>query len=345
MKIVRNDRLWYGKYGGCFAFDAFRMQCDDFYKQYCKATDEDGFWDEYDRLKSEYVDTAFEFAVDGNDGLIVCKAPENTYSIIGHALLAKRLGKKRVQCGVRNVDEAALCARICAKLGLNLTMFLSRDISRISSLVRDIESYGVTIETRQCEELYNTPDMYAFQASLVLPPDESFVIHCRSNCGSYPQTNIATDFAKEYGTVLKETLESENTSGIERIVVPCVSGSFALSIFKAFEGSNVQLVSVECDSLPGLREEEDCFCGTFTKIMRNNTSDRILAPELADMFESGVVTRVAVSFEDAIKEKKAAQGKALLSLQSYAALNYCKAASNLPRTLCVVRRERWGDII
>lgn len=341
MPTNRDDRLWYGKYGGCFIADAFTLACDRYYDEYCKATSEKKFMEEYERLKLKYVDNAFKFSVIKENKLISCKAPENIYPILGTALLARYLGKKQALCGVRYADEAFLCARVCADLGINVKLFLSADISGSASLTEAIAAFGASFETKQCRELFNLPEMYAFQG-WVASPDDSILINCRLNAGAFPQVNIATDFAKEYGERFKEALKQNGISGAEQLVVPCVSGSFALGILKAFEGDKTRLVSVECDSIFGLSEELDSYCGTFTKVMRNNICDRVLAPELVFMMDKNEVIRKTVNYEAAAAEMKNSCEKTALSLQSYAVLSYCKANLGNSPSLCVVREERFG---
>lgn len=340
MRIERDGRLWYGKYGGCFIADAFSLACDRYYDRYCEAIEDESFLQEYGLLKNRFADENFRFVKREGSKLVLCFAPENMYPVLGTALLAKKLGKKQALCGVRYADEALLCARVCAFLGVRLKLFLSKDIAEISSLTASLSALGAEYDTKMCGELFNLPEMYAFQ-TWVASPEDNILINCRSNVGAFPQTNIATDFAKEYGEKLHSAFEKECGTECGRIVVPSVSGSLALSVFKAFNPEKTKFVCAEYDSEAGLAEELDSYCGTFTKVMRNHDSDRILAPELCDMVDAGLVQRPAA------RPKKAPAGTLIsqwepLSLQSLAALSYCGGSSDDAVTLCVVRGMRWG---
>jgi len=341
MSIKRDDRLWFGSYGGCFIADAFTLACDRYYNEYKKALEDAAFLSQYECLKEKYADSTFSFQKDEGSNLTVCYANENIYPILGTALLSKYLGKKQALCGARYPDEAFLCARVCAELNVPLKLYLSSDLSGISSLTNAVLALGASIETKQCKELFNLPEMYAFQA-WVASPDDHILINCRQNAGAYPQVNIATDFAKEYGEKLRDAFLKNGIEKPSKIVVPCVSGSFALSIFKAFEEDGTALITVECDAIPDLSEEQDSYCGTFTKVMRNNISDRVLSPELSNLIDGGRVTRRIVPYQSAADEMRKSAEKKALSLQSYAALSFCRKNPANGLVLCVLRGERWG---
>ncbi len=339
--IERESNLWYGKYGGCFIADAFTLSCDTYYDQYSERVEDKAFLNEYEQLKQQFVDESFRFVKLEKENLILCCAPENVYSILGTALLAKKLNKKKAVCGVRYADEAILCARVCKQLGVPLKLFLSKDIAGISSLLSRLSSYGAEYDADICGELFNLPEMYAFQEWIGLP-DDNIIINCRSNTGAFPQVNIATDFSKEYGERLKAALEKECGTEYGAVVVPSVSGSFALSIFKAFSDSEKKLISVECDVNDDLTEELDSYCGTFTKIMRNRYVDRILAPELMNMVDNGEVERAVINLDNAVKTKSPEGIAETVSLQSLAAMHHSESLKSEDTVVCVVRGMQWG---
>ncbi|MEA4895378.1 MAG: hypothetical protein VB064_08945 [Oscillospiraceae bacterium] len=344
MHIERDSRLWYGQYGGCFIADAFTLACDKYYHQYSEVIETKDFLREYELLKKRFAHEKFRFLKTEKENLTLCYAPENVYPILGTALLAKKLNKKQALCGVRFADEALLCARVSAYLGVPLKLFLSSDIAGISSLTARLSAMGAEYDTKMCGELFNLPEMYAFQA-WVSSPEDNIIINCRSNVGAFPQTNIASDFAKEYGYKLFSALKIQSESDYTRIVVPSVSGSLALSVIKTAGDPAKEFVCVECDTEQNLVPELDSYCGTFTKILRNNYSDRVLAPELAELVDEGRAARIAVNPEKAICTNMPESVYQSLSLQSLAALSYCMEREDDVKTLCVVRGMRWGAVL
>ena len=335
-----DSRLWFGKYGGCFIADAFTLGCDRYYDEYRKAVADPVFIQTYGQLKEQFIDESFCFVAAEKGNLTLCFAPENRYSILGTALLAKHLQKKKAVCGVRYADEAIFCARVCAALRVPLKLHLASDIAGIASLRTRLASLSAEFDAAICAELFNLPEMYAFQ-EWIASPDELGIINCRSNAGAFPQVNIATDFSKEHGEKFRASLEKECGSGYNRIVVPCISGSFALAVFKAFEGTETLLTSVECDPIDDLTEELDSYCGTLTKVMRNRFVDRVLAPEWMAVVDADKAERVIVKFDQAIRTSDPRVAAGTVSLQSLAAL--CHSESLIDeKVICVLRGMRWG---
>ena len=343
--IKNNDTLWYGQYGGCFVADAFSLECDKYYDEYKKIVREDGFEKEFEQLKAEYSPVEFKLLEMEDENLMVGIASENLYSIIGTILLAKYMKKEKVVCGTRYTDEAMLCAKLCKKYGLKLKMFMSKDISSISSLMVQMKIYGVETETRMCEEIFNLPEMYAFQ-TWIAAPQEYVLINCRNNVGAFPHPNIVSDFATIYGDDLKSVMESIGMPSPERIVVPIVSGSFALGVFRAFDSKTIEFVTAECDEEDDLQEELDSYCGTFTKVMRNRYNDRVLAPELSNMFDNGEVLRKLGNISQIdTNHSDLLCSQTDFSVQSLAGLYYSKRNTDKKLTLCLVRNNRWGSVL
>ncbi len=341
-----NGNVWYGKYGGCFISDAFTLSCDRYYKKFCEIVADARFQEEYQKLKAKYTSGKCCFTEDVEHARIVCHIDENYGPLLGTALLGKYLGKSAV-CGARYADEAWLCARVCAALQVPLQLFLSRELSGIRSLTDQLELMGVTLNTEMCNEVFNLPEMYAFQA-WISAPEEKHLILCRSNVGAFPQTNIAAAFAADFRRDMMAEVKQKYGS-IQRIIIPTISGTEALAVATAADW-DTEFVCVECDTEPELEEELDSYCGSFTKVLRNNITDRVIAAELAELEDQGRVRRVRMEPRESIQ----AQGQnaevetdpsSPLSLQSMAALAYCENNPAKGQTLVIVRSLRWGGAV
>lgn len=324
-----HDKLYYGQYGGCFISDAFTINCDKLYEDYKRVTSQPDFWPACQKLVNQFAhaDIRVEDKKYSNKIIKIHWANLNPYPIIGHALMAKQIGRRLVLFAPRHAEEAIFSAKICAHLGLQLKMNLPLSLRSIESLTNWLEIMNVQLETKLCET-FDLPEMYAFQ-QWVAAPDDCYCIYSRSNVGAFPATQMTTDFASRYGLALKEAAGSPDA-----IVVPCISGSTALTVLKPWFDQAVKLYTVEIKSTD-MWEELDSFCGAFTKVMRNRTQDRVLAPELANAWDEGLVERVFVDKRDVagiLKEVITKDGTEL-SIESAAALHY---ASGLEDNVLVV---------
>ncbi len=329
--MTYDDTLWFGPYGGCFISDAFSLACDQFFDAFKSAVSDPAFEARFQSLRERYQDPPRLEPVD--EHLAYCYAGQDRGPLLGTALLAQRLGKHAV-CGVRYADEALVCAQVCRELHVPLHLFLARELGGIRTLTDQLALLGASFDTKMCAEIFDLPEMYAFQA-WVSAPGEKLLLNCRCNVGAFPQVNVAAAFSAPYGKELL-TQAVEQLGAISRVVVPTVSGSVALSLTKAAGGQKV--VCVECDTEPELKEELDSYCGAFTKVMRNNFSDRVLCPELMYLVDEGKAERVHITPQEAMESFAAG----LWSLQSRAAIQYCRTHSADGLTLCIVRGIRWG---
>lgn len=321
MELIRNDELWFGNYGGCFIADAFSLHCDKYYKQFESLINTDDFKEKFEELKKEFKP---EFKLLDNHTILI---PENFYAILGTALLYKSLHKSQALVACRYVDEALFTAKICKKLDINLKMYVTKELSQMHTLMSELKLMGVNVCTKQCQDLVNHPEMYSFQEWLAESEDKH-LINIRCNVGAFPQVNISSYFVKQYCEEFKKFL-NENNIKFNKMAMPVVSGTSALGLIN---DENIKYVTYECDDYKDLKEELDSFCGTFTKVERNNLVDRVLCPQLCKMWDDGKVERKIVDISSISYE---AEG---LSLQSLAVLNNEKDLD----TLRVVKKLRIG---
>lgn len=286
MELIKNDNLWFGGYGGCFVADAFSLHCDNYYRQFADLIKTQKFNDDFKALKEEFKP---QFKMFDEHTILI---PENYYSVLGTALIYKSLDKKQALVACRYIDETLFVAKISKKLGINLKMYLTKELSGISTLVDQLKLIGIEVITKNCIELINHPEMYVFQEWLAESEDKH-IINSRCNVGAFPQVNIASYFVKQFKEDFNNFLK-ENGLSFNKIAIPVISGTSALGLID----KEHSYITYECDDQKDTIEELDSFCGTFTKVIRNNYTDRVLCPELAYMWDEGKVIRKQVDFKD-----------------------------------------------
>ncbi len=315
MELIKNDALWFGNYGGCFVADAFSMHCDRYYKEFISAIESTGFREEFDGLKAKYRQ---EFRLLDDRVLLI---PENYYATIGTALLYKCLSKKQALIGCRYAEEALFAAGLSQDLDIDLKMYVTAELSKDRTLMEHLALMGVEVNEKNCQELVNHPEMYCFQEWLAESEDKH-IINTRANVGAFPQVNIASYFLRQYAEDFRKFV-SDNGLEYSKLVMPAVSGSSALALVE--KDSDKEYVTVECDVHDDLIEELDSFCGTFTRVERNNYVDRVLCPELCQLWDENKVQRIRTN-KDEIRRENVLKYPGL-SLASYAVLNYDEEGS------------------
>ena len=150
---------FFGQFGGRYVAEVLRRPLDDLEQAFLTATQDDEFWREYSDLMSNYVGrpTPLLFAENVTTALggakvyVKLEGLANTgahkvNNVIGQALLAKRMGKKRIIAETGAGQHGLATAAVCAKLGLPCTVYMGEvDIDRQRPNVFWMELFGATI--------------------------------------------------------------------------------------------------------------------------------------------------------------------------------------------------------
>ena len=198
---------------------------------------------------------------------------------IGQALLAKRIGKKRIIAETGAGQHGVASAMACAALGLNCEVYMgTEDIQRqklnvfrmnlLGTKVRAVETGSRTLKDAINEAfrdwVANVQDTYYLLGSVV---------------GPHPYPTIVRDFQSVIGREIKQQILREENR-LPDTVVACVGGgSNSIGAFYPFiEDSKVALCGVEAGghglssgshAAPLCAGEEGVFHGMLTYILQD----------------------------------------------------------------------------
>ena len=164
---------------------------------------------------------------------------------IGQALLAKRLGKKRIIAETGAGQHGYATAAVCARFGLDCTVYMGRkDYERQRPNVYWMELLGATVvAVDEGSQTLNDAVIAAFKDWVANP--ESFYL-LGSAVGPHPYPAMNTFFQKVVGEEIRE--QCINTAGrLPDYCIACVGGgSNAMGMFFDFlDESGVELIGVE----------------------------------------------------------------------------------------------------
>ena len=175
---------------------------------------------------------------------------------LGQALLARKMGKRRVIAETGAGQHGVATATVCARLGLECVVYMgAEDIRRqalnvfrmklLGAEVRSVESGAKTLKDAINEALRdwvtNVRDTYYLLGSAL---------------GPHPYPTMVRDFQRVIGDeARKQMLEAERV--LPNAVVACVGGgSNAIGIFTAFiPDTSVKLIGVEAGGVSGVLGE------------------------------------------------------------------------------------------
>lgn len=249
----------FGIYGGKFIPETLIQPVNELEKAYIEAMKDEAFHRQLNELLKEYVgrETPLYFAenltVYGGGAKIYLKREDLNHTgahkinnTIGQALLALRMGKKKIVAETGAGQHGVATATVCALLGLECIVFMgAEDIKRQKLNVFRMELLGakvVSVESgsRTLKDACNE----ALRYWVANVEDTHYILG--SVTGPHPFPMIVRDFQSVIG---KETKRQymEKEGKLPEAIVACVGGgSNSMGMFYPFlEDDEVKLYGVE----------------------------------------------------------------------------------------------------
>ena len=167
-------------------------------------------------------------------------------NVIGQALLARRMGKKRIIAETGAGQHGVATATICARFGLECVVYMgSEDVKRQAQNVYRMKLLGATVVPVESGSKTLKDALNEAMRDWVTNIENTFYI-IGTVAGPHPYPMLVRDFQSVIGNESIEQMP-EMTSRQPDYVVACIGGgSNALGIFYPYiEHKNVQLVGVE----------------------------------------------------------------------------------------------------
>ena len=248
----------FGPYGGRYVPETLIAALDQLTALYDEARSDPAFWAEFEGLLNEVV---------GRPSLL-SPAPRLSEAVgapvwlkredlnhtgahkinntIGQALLARRMGKRRIIAETGAGQHGVATATVCARFGLECVVYMgSEDVARQALNVYRMRLLGATVVpvesgTRTLKDATNE----ALRDWVTNVPTTHYIIG--SVVGPDPFPRMVRDFQSVIGREARAQM-LERAGQLPKTVVACVGGgSNAMGIFAGFiDDANVELVGVE----------------------------------------------------------------------------------------------------
>lgn len=253
-----DERGYFGDFGGRWVPEVLVKPLADVETAMSEAFADPSFWDEFHGLLSEYVGrpspvtTAKRFA-QPRQATVVFKREDLNHTgshkinnTIGQALLAKRMGKKRLIAETGAGQHGVAVATIGAKLGIPVEVYMGKvDAERQSLNVYVMRLLGATVhEVTGGTQTLKDATNEAFRVWASQCEDTFYVIG--SVVGAHPYPFMVREFQRIIGDELRVQCQ-EKFGRLPSDIIACVGGgSNAMGIFTAFiDDPNVNLWGVE----------------------------------------------------------------------------------------------------
>lgn len=250
---------YYGEFGGAFVPDILKPNLKELEDNYKQIISSESFQKEYQQLLRDYVGRATPLFYASNlskkyNTQIYLKREDLNHTgahklnnALGQALLAKRLGKKRVIAETGAGQHGVATATACALLNLECVIYMGElDTQRQALNVARMKMLGAKVvpATSGGKTLTDAVNE-AFQSWVENPADTYFLIG--SAVGPHPYPDIVAHFQSVISKEISEQLTEKIGKPTPDYVIACVGGgSNAIGAFYHFlDDENVKLIAVE----------------------------------------------------------------------------------------------------
>jgi tryptophan synthase beta chain len=248
----------FGPYGGRFVPETLMPVLDEVIEAYEELRTDPSFRAEYEHLLKTYVGRpsplsyAQRLSAHLGGAQIYLKREDLLHTgahkinnALGQALLARRMGKRRVIAETGAGQHGVATATACALLGLECVIYMGTvDMARQAPNVFRMrllgaEVRGVESGTRTLKDAVNE----AIRDWVSHPRDTYYIIG--SALGPHPYPLMCRDFQSVIGKEARQQI-LEQAGRLPDAVIACVGGgSNAIGIFYGFLDDNVELIGVE----------------------------------------------------------------------------------------------------
>lgn len=259
MYDLPDDRGHFGPYGGVFVAETLVHALDGLREAYDRFRDDPEFVAEYNRELKHFVGRPSPIyhaqrwsELLGGAQLYLKREDLNhtgahkINNVIGQALLARRMGKKRVIAETGAGQHGVATATICARFGMECIVYMgSEDVRRQAANVYRMKLLGATVVPVESGSRTLKDALNEAMRDWVTNIETTFYI-IGTVAGPHPYPMLVRDFQRVIGDECKVQMP-EMAGRQPDAVIACVGGgSNAMGIFYPYiDDTNVQLIGVE----------------------------------------------------------------------------------------------------
>ena len=253
----------FNEYGGQYVPEILMAALEELEREYEKAKKDEDFKNELNKYLKDYVGrpSALYYAENLTKELggakIYLKREDLNHTgahkinnALGQALLAKRMGKKKVIAETGAGQHGVATATVAAMFGMRCEIFMGEeDVKRQAPNVRKMELLGAKVisvksGSKTLKDAVNEAIRY-----WVSNVEDTFYI-LGSALGPHPYPTMVKDFQSVIGTEAREQILEKEGTLPDYVIAAVGGGSNSIGIFSAFlDDKDVNLVGVEAGGL------------------------------------------------------------------------------------------------
>ncbi|RKD72846.1 tryptophan synthase beta chain [Sinobaca qinghaiensis] len=274
-KVYPDDKGRYGAFGGKFVPETLMFALEELEQAFEQAWNDEAFMNDYHHTLEEFAGrpTPLTYAERLTEKLggakiylkredLLHTGAHKLNNAVGQALLAKRMGKKKIVAETGAGQHGVATATVCARMGLECKVFMGEEDMRRQSLnVFRMELLGAEVVpalsgSKTLKDATNEAIRY-----WVSNVEDTFYL-IGSVVGPHPYPKVVRNFQRIIGDETKQQLQDIEQS-LPDAAVACVGGgSNAIGMFYPFLEDDVELYGAEA---AGMGVETSHHAATISK--------------------------------------------------------------------------------
>ncbi|MGZ0018582.1 tryptophan synthase subunit beta [Nitrosomonas sp. wSCUT-2] len=249
----------FGPYGGIFVAETLISALEDLRKQYEFYRDDPDFQAEFAYELKHYVGRpspiyhAKRWSEHLGGAQILLKREDLNHTgahkinnTIGQALLARRMGKKRVIAETGAGQHGVASATVAARYGMECVVYMgSEDVKRQATNVYRMKLLGATVVPVESGSRTLKDALNEAMRDWVTNVENTFYI-IGTVAGPHPYPMMVRDFQAVIGTEAKAQMQEEFQRQPDALIACVGGGSNAIGLFYPYiDDANVRLIGVE----------------------------------------------------------------------------------------------------
>ncbi len=256
---IPDSRGYYGSFGGAYIPEMLYPNVEELKENYLKILDSADFKEEFKQLLKDYVGRPTPLFFARNLSQIagakvylkredLCHTGAHKLNnVVGQALMAKILGKKRIIAETGAGQHGVATATVCALLRLPCTVFMgSKDMARQKPNVMRMHMLGAeVIPVESGSKSLKDATNEAIRHWINHPDDTHYIIG--STIGPHPYPDLVARLQSVISAEIREQLiQKEGTENPDYVIACAGGGSNAAGAFFHFIGNGkTRLIGVE----------------------------------------------------------------------------------------------------
>ena len=262
-KFQADENGYYGEFGGAYVPGILQQCIDELKENYRKIMDEPSFQDEFNQLLRDYVGRPSPLYLskrlsEKHGCKVYLKREDLNHTgahkinnAIGQALMARRMGKKRIIAETGAGQHGVATATVCALMGMECVIYMGKtDVERQHPNVQKMKMLGARVEAITSGGMTLQDAVNEALKDWCQHPEETYYL-IGSAVGPHPYPDMVVRLQSVISQEIKKQLLEKEGRDYPDYLVACIGGGSNAggTIFHYLDDERAKIILAEAGGL------------------------------------------------------------------------------------------------